>query len=202
MAEKIIIEPGKYFEITYNLYRVNPDGSETLEHQVEDDDPDYGILGITPGYVIALESALLGMSAGEKFDFYAEPDEAFGPYNPEEVLTVPKDHFLIDGKFDETMFTPGALIPMMTPDGYQFDGLVVGLTDAGVILDINHPLAKNRVHYVGEVTLVREPTEEELKAEKDSACGCGCGGCGCGNNEDGCGEGCGCEGGGNGCGCK
>ena len=28
------IEPGKYFEIAYKLFRVNPDGTETLMHDV------------------------------------------------------------------------------------------------------------------------------------------------------------------------
>lgn len=190
MAEKI--EPGKYFELTYKLYRVNADGTETLVHEVEDDDPDRAILGITPGFVVALENAVLGLGAGDSFDFTADPENAFGPYDPEEVMSLPRDRFLIDGKFDEEMFTPGAYIPLMTSDGYRIDGQVVELTPTDVKLDFNHPLAKDKVHYTGKVTLVRQPTEEELHPV--GGCGCGCGSCG-----DGCGEG---EGdGGCNCGC-
>lgn len=63
-----------------------------------------------------------------------------------------------------------------------------------VVLDLNHPLAKDRVHFVGEVTEVRMPTPEELQPAH------GCGGCGGGCCSDGscsdggCGEG-GCCGG-------
>ena len=33
------IEPGKYFDFIYDLYEIEADGSETLRHQVERDEP-------------------------------------------------------------------------------------------------------------------------------------------------------------------
>ncbi len=188
------IESGKYFEIAYKLYRVNPDGSETLVHEVSAEDPDRAIYGMTLGFVEALEEAVKGQEKGFKFDFYAEPDKAFGPYSEQDIYTVPRQNLLIDGKFDEKMFTPGNLIPLQTPDGFRVDGLVVELKPDAVVLDLNHPLAKDRVHFVGEVTEVRMPTPEELQPAH------GCGGCGGGCCSDGscsdggCGEG-GCCGG-------
>lgn len=188
------IESGKYFEIAYKLYRVNPDGSETLVHEVSAEDPDRAIYGMTLGFVEALEEAVKGQDKGFKFDFYAEPDKAFGPYSEQDIYTVPRQNLLIDGKFDEKMFTPGNLIPLQTPDGFRVDGLVVELKPDAVVLDLNHPLAKDRVHFVGEVTEVRMPTPEELQPAH------GCGGCGGGCCSDGscsdggCGEG-GCCGG-------
>lgn len=188
------IESGKYFEIAYKLYRVNPDGSETLVHEVSAEDPDRAIYGMTLGFVEALEEAVKGQEKRFKFDFYAEPDKAFGPYSEQDIYTVPRQNLLIDGKFDEKMFTPGNLIPLQTPDGFRVDGLVVELKPDAVVLDLNHPLAKDRVHFVGEVTEVRMPTPEELQPAH------GCGGCGGGCCSDGscsdggCGEG-GCCGG-------
>lgn len=188
------IESGKYFEIAYKLYRVNPDGTETLVHEVSADDPDRAICGMTLGFVEALEEAVKGQEKGYKFDFYADPDKAFGPYSEQDIYTVPRQNLLIDGKFDEKMFTPGNLIPLQTPDGFRVDGLVVELKPDAVVLDLNHPLAKDRVHFVGEVTEVRMPTPEELQPAH------GCGGCGGGCCSDGgcfdggCGEG-GCCGG-------
>lgn len=179
------IENGKYFEIAYKLFRVNPDGTETLVHEVEAEDPDRAIAGLTMGFVEALDKNLLGKEAGYKFDFVAEPEEAFGPYTEEDIFSIPRERMTVDGKFDEEMFTPGALVPLMTPDGYRIDGTVVKLTPEAVVLDLNHPLAKDSVHYVGEVLLVRDPTPEELKPAE----GCGCGGACCGDG--GCGDGCG-----------
>lgn len=189
------IKPGKYFEIAYRLYRINDDGSETLVHEVTPDDPDRVICGMTMGFVEALDEHLLGLKAGEKFDFTATPDKAFGPYTEDEIYNIPRDRMTVDGEFKEEMFTPGALIPLMTPDGYRIDGTVVRLTDTDVVLDLNHPLAKNSVHYEGEVITVREPSADELQP----AHGCGgChGSCGDGGCEGGCGDhdgSCGCEG--------
>ncbi len=181
------IEKGKYFEIAYKLFRVNSDGTETLVHEVEASDPDRAIEGLTMGFVEALDKQLLGKAAGDKFDFIAAPEEAFGPYTEEDIFTIPRERMTVEGKFDEEMFVPGALIPLMTPDGYRIDGTVVRLTPDSVVLDLNHPLAKDRVHYVGEVIVVRDPTPEELQPAE--GCGCG-GGCHCGDN---CGDGCGCD---------
>lgn len=182
------IEKGKYFEIAYQLFRVNPDGTETLVHEVTAEDPDRAIQGLTMGFVEALDEQLEGKAAGDKFDFVATPDKAFGPYSEEEIFSIPRNQMTVDGKFDESMFTPGALIPLMTPDGYRIDGTVVRLTPDAVVLDLNHPLAKDSVHYVGDVLLVREPTAEELQPAQ----GCGCGGCGGGCSGD---SSCGCDGG-------
>ncbi len=193
------IKPGKYFEIAYKLYRINPDGTETLVHEVTADDPDRAICGVTLGFVEALDEQLLGKKEGDTFDFTATPEKAFGPYTEEEIYTIPRDRMTVDGKFDESMFTPGALIPLMTPDGFRIDGTVVELKPDAVVLDLNHPLAKDSVHYVGEVLAVREPTQDELQPAH--SCGCGCeGGCGEGaccsdadnKDEKGCCGGCGC----------
>lgn len=191
MSENEKITAGKYFEIAYCLYRVNADGSETLMHEVEEQEPDYGILDVSDGYVEALEDAVRGLAAGDAFDFYADPEKAFGPYDPEMVVGLPKDRFIVDGKFDEKVFVPGAMIPLVTSEGYRIDGMVAHVSDNEVQFDFNHPLAKDRVHYVGKVTLVREPSREEYDAEKGGSC-CG-GSCGCGNSDGGS---CGCRGGG------
>ena len=185
------IKPGKYFEIAYKLYRINADGSETLVHEVTPEDPDRAVCGKTLGFVEALDEGLLGKKAGDKFDFTAEPEKAFGPYSEEEIYTIPREHMTVDGEFKEEMFTPGALIPLMTPDGYRIDGVVVKLTPEAVVLDLNHPLAKDRVHYKREVITVRDATPEELNPQH----GC-CGGCGgtCGDDSN-CGDAGNCGGG-------
>ncbi len=191
MTEKEKIEPGKYFELVYKLFRVESDGTETLVHEVEADDPDRVVYGVTPGFVKALENAVSGLSAGDTFEFTAGPEDAFGPYDPEEVMRLPRNRFLVDGKFDEEMFAPGSLIPLMMSDGYRIDGLVVELTPDDVVFDFNHPLARNTVHYKGRITLVRQPTESELHPSGGCCCG-GCGDCGdggCGNKGD---HSCGC----------
>lgn len=167
----------------YTLSRVNPDGTEELLHEMTKEDPERAIFGVTQGFIPALEKALEGLKPGDKFDVTAEPDQGFGPYDPEEVVTLSKDIFTVDGKFDEEAFVPGALAPMMTADGYRIDGLIKEVTPDSVIVDFNHPLAKDKVHLKGEVTVVRDATPEELMPQ--TGCGGGC----CGGSEEGCGGG-------------
>ncbi|MDE6854198.1 MAG: peptidylprolyl isomerase, partial [Muribaculaceae bacterium] len=85
----------------------------------------------------------------------------------------------------------GALIPLMGPGGIRIDGTVVGLTPEAVVLDLNHPLAKNPVHFVGSVITVRDATADEIAECTSAGCGGGCGGGCCGGEEsDSCGGGC------------
>lgn len=184
------IEPGKYFEIAYKLYRINDDGTEELVHEVDADNPDRVIDGMTVGFIEALEKGLAGKQAGDSFDITANPEEAFGPYSQEDIYRIPRENMMVDGKFDEEMFAPGEVIPLRMADGFRVDGVVLELTPTDVVLDLNHPLAMDKVHFVGEVLLVREPTAEELNP-RHCCCGGGdCGGGDCGGGS--CGDGCCC----------
>ena len=179
------IKPGKYVEITYDLYQINPDGTEKLVHQVDPADPEKFIFGVTRGMIEPLEVALDGLEAGGTYDVTVKADQAFGPYDPEQVVTLEKDLFVVDGKFDAEMVKPGALVPMMTADGFRINGLVKEVKDNEVVMDFNHPLAGKDVRFKGEVKTVRDATPEELQPAH---------GCGCGWHDHGCSDdGCGCD---------
>lgn len=189
------IEPGKYVELGYDLYAVAPDGTEKLVHQTDEEDPEKIVFGVTRGVIVPLEKAIDGLKPGDKFDVKATAEEAFGPYDPEAVLTLDKDLFFIDGKFDAEHIKEGEAVPMMTADGFRVTGIVLAVTDDKVKMDFNHPLAGKNVRFDGKVYKVREATPEELHPA--SGCGCGEGSCDCGEGS------CDCEGeGGHSCGCK
>lgn len=189
VTEKIV--PGKYVELGYDLYQINPDGSETLVHQTDKDDPEKIVFGITRGVIAPLEKALDGMEAGGEFDVVAKADEAFGPRDPEQVAELDKDIFVVDGKFDDEVIKPGTIVPMMTQDGYRINGVVEEVTDDKVKMDFNHPLAGKDVRFKGKVTLVRDATPEELQPAQGCGCGCDHDSCGDGDHDHcGCGDGC------------
>lgn len=179
------IQPGKYVELGYDLYEITPDG-ENLVHQSDPEDPEKIIFGVTQGMIRPLEEAIVGLEKGGKFDVKATADEAFGPYDPEQIATLDKDLFEVDGKFDSDVIKPGALLPMMTADGFRINGKVLEVTDSHVKMDFNHPLAGKDVRFKGKILEVRDATPEELQP----AHGC----CGChGDDGCGCGDGCGCD---------
>ncbi|HJE39022.1 MAG TPA: FKBP-type peptidyl-prolyl cis-trans isomerase [Candidatus Amulumruptor caecigallinarius] len=191
------IEPGKFVEIAYKLYEVAPDGKQTLVHESDKDDPERVIFGVTRGMIPQLEKAIEGLEKGGKFDLVAKAKDAFGEYDTEQIVELAKDIFVVDGKFDSEMVKVGALVPMMTADGFRIDGKVLEVTDGEVKMDFNHPLAGKDVRFEGEVLLVRDATPEELQPAHGCGCGCGHDGCsddhcGCGDDHH-CGEGCGCH---------
>ncbi|MCH5247293.1 MAG: FKBP-type peptidyl-prolyl cis-trans isomerase [Muribaculaceae bacterium] len=185
--EKEKIQPGKYVELVYDLYEVSAEDGEKLVHQVDPADPEKIIYGVTPGVIQPLERALQGLTVGDEYKVFANAEEAFGPYDPEQVVELEKSIFEIDGKFDENGIKPGEAVPMMTADGYRITGIVLEVSKEKVKMDFNHPLAGKNVRFKGKVQAVREATPEELQPVH--GCGCGCHDEGC--EHDGCGNGCG-----------
>lgn len=192
------IEPGKYVEFGYDVYRLNADGTETLVHQTDVEDPEAIIFGVTPGVIDALANALEGLEKGGKFDVTVKADDAFGPVNPEHIIELDRELFEVDGKFDSEYVKVGNVVPMLMADGFRINGLVLEVGSEKVKMDFNHPLAGKDVRFNGEVYGVRDATPEELHPS-GGCCGCGSGdGCGCGDSCD-CGDDCGC---GDSCGCE
>lgn len=193
------VEPGKYVEIAYDLYSVNPDGSEELMHQVPDTDPEKFVFGATPNMIPALLDAIEGKEDGDCFDVTITPQEGFGEYNDDYVRieNLPKEIFEVDGKIDAEKIHPEAKIFLQTNMGQSVPATVIEVDDktVRVAVDFNHPLAGKTVKLVGKVIKVREATAEEIAIQSQQG-GCGCNGCG----EGGCGEGCDC--GDKGCNCE
>lgn len=182
------IEPGKYVEMIYDLYSVNPDGTETLVHQVDDNDPEKIVFGVTRGVIVPLEKAIEGLATGDKFNVTVSAEDGFGAHDPEQVAHLERSIFEIEGKFDDERIVAGAVIPMMTADGYRINGVVVSVDDKEVVMDFNHPLAGKSVRFDGTIKTVREATPADIEPAH-GGCGCsgGCGDCGGGScSEGGC----------------
>lgn len=178
------IQPGKYVELGYDLYAVEADGTEQLVHQTDVEDPEKIIFGVTKGMIVPLEKAIDGLEPGSTFNVTATAEEAFGPYDPEQIVELEKEVFLVDGKFDEEVVKPGGVVPMMTADGFRINGVVKEVTDKTVKMDFNHPLAGKAVRFDGKILAVRDATPEELHPAQ--GCGCGCHGSDCSDGSCGC----------------
>ena len=87
-----------------------------------------------------------------------------------------------DGEFDSDRVYTGNIIPMKTVDGQIVNAQVAKVSPLKVTIDLNHPLAGENLHFVGEIVEVRDVDPKELEAIRHH----GCGGC-CNGN---CGEGC------------
>ena len=188
------ISANKFVAVTYDLYVGEGEERELMEKATREV-PLKFIYGM--GMMIpAFEEALMGLEEGEKFDFSITPENAYGEYNEEHVLDLPKSIFEVDGKFDSEMVQEGNTIPMMDASGQRINGSVLEVKDDVVVMDFNHPLAGETLHFKGEVIDVHEPTAEEIAALTAPAggCGCGCDSCGSGCGDHGHGDSCGCGG--------
>ena len=190
-----MITTDKIVKVSYDLYVDGEQaGQEELMERATAEHPLVYCHG--KGMMLPLfETNLEGKESGEEFDFRIPAQEAYGEYDDEAVLTLSKELFCIDGKFDDERVYAGNIVPMTTQEGQIVNAQVVEITEDNVTIDLNHPLAGENLHFVGKVLEERDATEEEL-ASLTRKCG-GCGGCG---SEEGCGEGCG-NGCSNGCGC-
>lgn len=113
----------------------------------------HGAFNIVPG----LETALEGKTLNDEFSVRIEPAEAYGERDAEKVQTVPKD------MFGDANIQVGAQYHAQGPDG---DALVITVTDvseAGVTVDGNHPLAGIALNFDVKVTELRDATEEEIE---------------------------------------
>lgn len=191
------VEPGKYVEIAYDLYTVAPDGTESLEHQVPETNPERFVFGVTPNMIPALLDAIEGKQDGDSFEVTITPQEGFGEYNDDfvRIENLPKEIFEVDGKIDTEKIHPQAQIYLQTNMGQSVPATVIEIDDktVRVAVDFNHPLAGKTITLKGKIITVREATAEEIAIQSQQAQGCG--GCGGGS----CGESCGC--GDKGCNC-
>ena len=185
------METNKYITVAYKLYTVE-DGERDFTEEATAEHPFQFISGL--GLTLeAFENQLKDLKAGDKFDFTIASANAYGEYGEDHIIDLPKEIFLINGKFDDTRIKEGAVVPLMTAEGQHINGSVVEVKDDVVVMDMNHPLAGCDLNFVGEVVTNRPATNEELAEMArmmSGGCGCSCDSCGGGCGDHDCGDGC------------
>lgn len=167
------INKGAFVQVQYRLL----DREGSLIEETTKEQPMEFIYGM--GLLLpAFEAELSGKEPGDKFDFHLSPENAYGEVREDLLLELDKKVFHVDGKFDEEMVYEGAKIPMNTADGQVVHGKVTHVGEDKVKMDFNHDLAGEKLHFIGEVTDVREPSQEEYDRffghhGCSSCCGCG-----------------------------
>lgn len=135
------------------------------------------------GYLIkGLEEQLEGKEPGAKFVANVEAKDAYGIYDENLVVQVPRSQF--DSSVEIEV---GMQFQASSPMGPSIV-TVKKIEDDKITIDANHELAGKDLTFDVEVVEVRDLTEEE-KSQMTSGCGGNCGGCS-GN----CGGDCDCDG--------
>lgn len=107
-----------------------------------------------------LEEPLRQMAAGEKRTVVVPPERAYGQREAELVQKVPKANLPVDDikVGDQFQTGPDRAAPVVT---------VVAIEGDEVLLDANHPLAGQELHFEVELVAVRAATPAELQQARN-----------------------------------
>ena len=119
-----------------------------------------GVGGIIPG----LEKEMMGKKVGDKFKVTIEPDHAYGFRDEGLIQSVPKSQFGLD--IEEIKV--GTQFQVATEQGHELIVTATEVKEDEVVLDGNHPLAGETLHFEIEILSVREATPEDLSPEESS----------------------------------
>jgi FKBP-type peptidyl-prolyl cis-trans isomerase SlyD len=181
------IETNKYVTLAYDLHVGDDDERELMESATKEAPLEF-IFG-TNSMLQSFEDQVEGKVAGDTFSFTLTPDEAYGDFDEEKIIDLPKNIFQVDGEIDEDLLFEGNTIPMMDTEGNKMMGSVIEVKDDVVSMDFNHPLSGEIMHFTGNVINVRDASTEEIAALFAQDGGGGCSGCaddGCGDRGHGC----------------
>jgi FKBP-type peptidyl-prolyl cis-trans isomerase SlyD len=130
------ISEGKIVSITYTL---TLDNGETVDSNVDAEPLTYtqGSDQLIPG----LEKALEGKKAGEKVRISVQAEDGYGAVSEDAFIKVPREHL------PEDAHAIGAQVTAVGPQGQELQGIVTELEEQSVLIDFNHPLAGEALHF-------------------------------------------------------
>ena len=137
-------------------YTLTNDEGETIDSSAEGEPLAYlhGAGGIIPG----LERELVGKGAGDSLKVTVQPADGYGDLNPSMVQEVPREAFQgVDS------IEVGQQFQTADDNGQPMMIVVKEVTDSTVVVDGNHPLAGQTLHFDVTIDSVREATETEIE---------------------------------------
>jgi len=180
----MVVSQNKVVSVTYELRVDNSNGN--IIESVDRNSPLTFIFG-SGSLLPKFEDNLSGLKVGDGFDFNLTSEDAYGNFDENSIVKVPLHAFQIDGKIDYDLVKIGNKIPMQDSEGHRLTGMVKTVDLDSVTMDFNHPLAGNHLYFKGEITDIRQASEEEMSHGHIHG-GCSCSQEGCENCGDG--EGC------------
>ena len=112
----------------------------------------HGSRNIIPG----LENELTGKVAGAEFSVTVQPEDGYGPRQPQLIQEVPRNSFP-----DPEGIKPGMQFSAQSDQG-TLSVVVSKVTDDLVTVDGNHPLAGEVLHFAVRIAEVRDASAEEI----------------------------------------
>lgn len=132
------------------------------ESEIVDSSKDSGPLSFIMGkknIIPGLESEIATKSVGDSFKITVEPKDAYGERIEAMVQSVPKAQFGDDA--DKVQL--GSQFQVEDKNGQPLVVQVIEIKNDVIVLDANHPLAGETLHFDVTILSTREATSEELE---------------------------------------
>lgn len=158
------IRAGCIVELAYEL---RDDAGELVEDSQEDGPMIY--LHGNEEIPEKIEEELEGRGEGDEVKVSLAAGVAYGQYNPDGIVTVPREQFPADAEI-----VPGDWIDVTLADeegkepenAESLEMRVVEISPEAIVLDANHPLAGQACTFDLKIVSVREASAEELEEHK------------------------------------
>lgn len=145
------VEKGVSVALQYRLTYDNAEG-EFIEETTKEEPL---VFTVGEGEMLeTFEKNIIGLGVSDKFAFTLEPEEGYGAYQDELVVEYPKETFIVDEDLDEDFLQEGEVIEMKDEEGNVFEGIIEENKLNSVIVNFNHPLAGEPLHFKGYITRI------------------------------------------------
>lgn len=118
----------------------------------------HGTQQIIPG----LEKALAGLKVGDTKEVVVPPAEGYGDPDPQAMQEIAKDQVPSEAQ------KVGTRLQGTLPDGQPVFPLVAEVKDSTIVLDFNHPLAGETLHFDVKVVDIKPEQAPQAPAESKS----------------------------------
>lgn len=152
MSDALKVEDGQVVSMEYTL-RVDGDVMDTSDGR-EPLEFIQGIGNIIPG----LERELYDMKIGDSKQVSVPPADAYGEFDPEAYVEVPRSDFPTDIPVEQ-----GVEIQVHDENNHVMAARIDTFTDKVIKLDFNHPLAGRTLTFDVKIVGLRGASPEELE---------------------------------------
>ena len=166
MSDSLVVAKDMAVGLAYTLY---------VDNAVEDSAPTSDPLEYLHGHnnlISGLEKALEGMKVGDKKNVTVEPEEAYGEYDPENIIVLDRSLFPQGFPIEK-----GRVVPLQDDEGNHLHSYILEWTDDTVTVDLNPPMAGKTLVFDCEIVSIRPGTAEEIEEGSLDLGGCDCGDC-------------------------
>jgi len=145
------IEKNSRIKLAYTLKYDNAKG-DVIE-QISSENPLEVVVG-EEDLLEKFEEKIIGLKKDDTFEFTLSPEEAYGNYDEEGIVSVPKAELMED--IDDIEISEGEIVPIVTDDDEEMEAVILEIEGDIVTLDFNHPLAGETLYFSGKIVEVEK----------------------------------------------